>query len=204
MLRIAVTGGVATGKSTVLAALAGQGVPTIDLDALCRELVAPGRPELARIKEAFGPELLLEGGRLDRARLRELITRDRAARKLLNAILHPPVLAEMERRLSGLEAAGHQIAAVEVALLYEGDYASYFDAVIVAACPPEVALERLVERSGLSEEEARRLTSAQLPLEEKRAKADHVVDTSGSRESVARQVEQILHQVLRGVRQRPA
>lgn len=203
MLRLAVTGGVATGKSTVLAALAGQGVPTIDLDALCRELVAPGHPELARIKEAFGAEFV-PGGRLDRARLRELISRDEEARARLTAILHPPVLAEMERRLSGLEAAGHQLAAVEVALLYEGGYASRFDAVIVAACPPEVALERLVERSGLSEEEAQRLTSAQLPLEEKRAKADHVVDTSGSRESVARQVEQILHHVLRGVRQRPA
>jgi dephospho-CoA kinase len=194
---------VATGKSTVLAALAGLGVPTIDLDAICRELVAPGRPELERLKAEFGAEFV-PGGRLDRARLRELISRDEEARARLTAILHPPVLAEMERRLSGLAAAGHKLAAVEVALLYEGGYASRFDAVIVAACPPEVALERLVERSGLSEEEAQRLTSAQLPLEEKRAKADHVVDTSGSRESVARQVEQILHHVLRGVRQRPA
>ena len=194
MLKLAVTGGVATGKSTVLAALAAKGVATIDLDRLCRELVEPGRPELERIRQEFGAEFV-PGGRLDRARLRGLISRDEGARRRLSAILHPPVIQLMEERLAELAAQGQSVAAVEVALLFEGGLEGRFDAVIVAACPRESALARLVARSGMSREEAELLFSAQLPLEEKVARADYVVDTSGSPEEAHRQVEQILQKL---------
>ena len=194
MRRVAVTGGVATGKSTVLAALSKLGVPTIDLDEICRRLVEPGRPELARIQAEFGSEFV-RAGRLDRPRLRDLISREVGARAHLNAILHPPAVAEMERRLAELAAAGHPLAAVEVPLLFEAGYADLFDAVIVAACPPELALARLAERSSLGPAEAQRLMAAQLPLEQKMARADFVVDTAGSRKDVAAQVEQILQRL---------
>jgi dephospho-CoA kinase len=194
MLRLAVTGGVATGKSTVLVALAERGVPVIDLDRLCRDLVEPGRPELEGIRAEFGEEFA-PGGRLDRARLRGLITAEPKARRRLEAILHPPALAEMERRLSALAQAGHRLAAVEVALLYEAGLAQRFDAVIVAACPRQTALVRLRERSGLSAEEAEGLIDAQQPVEDKAARADYVVDTSVSVEEVGRQVERILRRL---------
>ncbi len=194
MLRLAVTGGVATGKSTVLAAIGAQGIPTLDLDALCRELVEPGRPELEAIEREFGAEYVA-GGRLDRARLRRLIGRDAGARRKLEAILHPAVMALMEERLNELAAAGHPAAAVEVPLLYEVGYAQRFDAVIVAACPPELALERAVARGGLSREEARELAAAQLPLAQKVAAADYVIDTSGGAEAVAAAVERLLHKL---------
>jgi len=198
MVRVAVTGGVATGKSTVLAALAARGVPTLDLDAICRELVEPGRPELERIRAEFGRLIGIDvapQGRLERALLREVISRDEAARAKLNAILHPPAWAEMERRLAELARAGHRLAAVEVPLLYETGEAARFEAVIVAACPPEVALARLMARSRLAREEAERLSAAQLPLAQKVARADYVVETGGSREEVSRQVEQILQKL---------
>lgn len=194
MLRLAVTGGVASGKSTVLAALAERGVATIDLDRLCRELVEPGRPALERIRLEFGEEFIF-GGALDRARMRALISRDEGARRRLNSILHPPVVAAMEERLAELAAAGQAVAAVEVALLFEAGYGDRFDAVIVAACSREVSLGRLMARSGLSREEAELLLGAQLPIEEKIARADFLVDTSGEPADVRGQVEQILQKL---------
>jgi dephospho-CoA kinase len=194
VLRLAVTGGVASGKSTVLAALADQGVATIDLDRLCRELVEPGRPALERIRREFGEEFLA-GGALDRARMRRLISRDEGARRRLNAILHPAVVEAMEERLAELAAAGQAVAAVEVALLFEAGYGGRFDAVIVAACPREVSLGRLMARSGLSREEAELLLAAQLSIEDKIARADFVVDTTGAPEDARRQVEQILQKL---------
>ncbi|MFH0811097.1 MAG: dephospho-CoA kinase [Pseudomonadota bacterium] len=196
MLRLAVTGGVATGKSSVLAALAARGVPVIDLDQLCRQVLQPGGSILERIRISFGEEFAPGAAFLDRARMRQLITTDADARKRLEAIVHPPVMDLMEARLREVEAAGHDLAAVEVPLLYEAGYRPLFDVVVVAACPRETALGRLMARGGLSRREAEALVATQLPMEEKVARANYVIDTTASSSAVALSVERILQVVL--------
>lgn len=187
---LGLTGGIGSGKSMVASMFAELGADVIDADQLAREVVEPGQPALEEIRTAFGPDILLPDGRLDRGKLGRIIFADPVARGTLNAITHPRI-----RELMAGEIAARRsrpgVLIVDIPLLYENDRTDSVEAVIVVWVDSKTQLRRLVERDGLSEEEARQRIAAQMPLDEKRARADVVIDNSDSRENTRRQVEAI-------------
>ena len=189
--RVALTGGIATGKSYVRQAFEKLGVPTMDADTLAREAVAPGSPGLRRIVERFGPEVLSASGDLDRRRVAAVVFEDAAARRDLEAIVHPYVIEASERWFSALDPATHPFAVYDIPLLFETGRQRDFDTVVVVAAEPATQLRRLRERDGLPETDARRRIAAQLPISEKVARADYVIRTDGSFEDTERQVSQL-------------
>jgi len=192
---VGLTGGIASGKSTVARMLAELGAVVIDADAIVHELQRKGSPVLDEIVEAFGPEVLGASGELDREALAERVFRDPELRRRLNDIVHPRAGLEMARRAAAARESGAPVVVLDIPLLLEGRAAGPrgasqqpFDAVVVVYAPESVQLARQVERDGRDPEEARRRLRAQLPMEEKRRLADHVIDNSGSREETERQV----------------
>jgi dephospho-CoA kinase len=188
MKRLALTGGIATGKSHVRARFAALGVPTIDSDVLAREVVKPGTPQLAAVVERFGPAILEASGRLDRRALGAIVFADAAARHDLEAILHPAIRAATEHWFASL-AGDRPFAIADIPLLYEVHRERDFDAVIVAACAPEAQLARLMRRDDLDEAAARQRIAAQLPIADKVARADYVITTDGPVAETERQVD---------------
>jgi dephospho-CoA kinase len=187
---IGLTGGIASGKSTVASMLRELGATVIDADEAARAVVEPGTPGLRTVVEAFGPEVL-DGDRLDRARLGQLVFRDQAARKKLEAITHPLVRAWMAERQREAAERGEARVVLDIPLLFENGLDAAMKAVIVVYAPEELQVERLVDRNGLAEDEARRRLAAQLPIEEKRARATYVIDNSGSLEDTRAQTEKL-------------
>jgi dephospho-CoA kinase len=179
MLRVALTGGIGTGKSYVAARLATAGVPVVDADRLAREAVAPGTPALAAIAARFGPAVLDERGALRRDGLAAIVFADARAREDLEAIVHPAVRRAIDRFFAALPPET-PFAVADIPLLFETGRAADFDAVIVAGCPPEMQVSRVMARDGATEAQVRRRMAAQLPIADKVARADYVVDTSGS------------------------
>jgi len=192
LLRVALTGGIATGKSYVLARIAARGVPTVDADALAREAVALGGPALGAIVERFGAGVLTAEGSLDRKALAALVFRDAGARADLERIVHPVVRAAMDQWFAGIDAATHPMAVADIPLLYETGRADQFDVVVVTACPPDEQVRRVVQRDGAREDEARQRLAAQWPIDEKVRRADYVIDTSRTFEDTHRQVDAVL------------
>ncbi len=186
MLRAALTGGIATGKSYCLARFAALGVPVIDADTLAREAVAPGSPGLAAVVRRFGP-VLLDDGALDRAALARTIFRDRAARADLEAIVHPEVYRRVRHWFVRLPLAT-PVALADIPLVFETGHNHDFDAVIVVACEPAEQVRRVTARDGLSEREARARLAAQWPIEEKVKRATHVIWTDRGFAETDRQV----------------
>ena len=189
--RVALTGGIATGKSYVRDQFEKHGVPTIDADVLAREAVAPGTAGLAKVVERFGPQILAANGTLDRQKFASIVFADADARLALEAIVHPAVRSATDRQFERLDPAVHPFAVADIPLLYEVGRDRDFETVIVVACQPETQLRRIMER-GISEEEARQRRAAQLPIEEKARRADHVIRTEGSFEETDRQVKDVL------------
>jgi len=189
--RIALTGGIATGKSHVRARFEALGVPTIDSDVIARQVVEPGSAGLAAVVARFGPRLLDAQGGLDRKRMAEIVFSDPDARKALEAIIHPEVLRVTDTWFAGLDPRRHPFAIADIPLLYEVNRQRDVDAVIVVACDPDTQLQRVMKRDGLSEADARRRIEAQLPIEEKIRRADFVVRTDGSFEDTNRQVDEL-------------
>jgi dephospho-CoA kinase len=180
-LRVALTGGIATGKSYCLARFATLGAPTIDADLLSRQAVAPGTAGFDAIRSRFGAAVMTADGRLDREALGRIVFADADARHALEAIVHPAVYAAVRRWFETLGRSGQApIGIADVPLLYETGHDGEFDAVIVASCPPGQQLERLMARSGLPREDAARRVAAQWPMAEKARRAHYVIDTSGS------------------------
>lgn len=184
--RIALTGGIATGKSVVRANLERLGVPTVDADVLARRAVEPGTAGLAAIVERFGPRVILSSGSLDRAALARIVFADPRERKALEAIVHPIVRKATDEWFAALDPAAHSFAVADIPLLYEVGREVDFDATIVAACEADTQLARLKARNGLSDEDARARLAAQLPIAEKVRRADYVIRTDGSLEETAR------------------
>ena len=196
-IRIALTGGIATGKSYCLDAFARLGAPVIDADTLARGAVEPGTPGLALVVRRFGSGVLAADGRLNREALGRLVFKDADARRDLEAIVHPEVYAGIRRwfdQLSGVPAG-----VAEIPLLYETDHAGDFDRVVVAACSRDEQKRRAMARDGLSEAEAERRLDAQLPIDVKRQRADAVVDTGGTLAETERQVRALWEKLLGGV-----
>ncbi|MGE3843369.1 MAG: dephospho-CoA kinase [Vicinamibacterales bacterium] len=197
MLHVALTGGIATGKSYVRRALEQHGVPTIDADTLAREVVAPGTPGLQAVVERFGPGVLDSNGALDRSRLGQLVFADVASRRDLEAIIHPRVYEAIESWFHAQRASGAALGVADIPLLFETKRVGIFDFVIVVACSPALQLARVQARDGLSEEQARRRIDAQWPITEKERLADFVVRTDGTFEETDRQVLDLRKRLLR-------
>jgi dephospho-CoA kinase len=178
VLRVGLTGGIATGKSEVSARLAERGAVVIDADTLAREVVEPGTPGLAEVVVAFGPAVLDSTGAVDRAALAEQVFGDDAARRRLEAIIHPRV----RERAAEIEALAPQDAVVvhDIPLLVETGQAAEFDIVVVVDCPPERQLERLTTRRSLTAPEARARIAAQAAREDRLAVADRVISNTGT------------------------
>lgn len=194
MRRIALTGGIATGKSYVRARFEKLGVPTIDADMLARDVVAPGTPGLAELIRRFGDGILDQTGALDRRKLAAIVFADTAARHDLEAIVHPRVRAAMERWFASL-AASTPMAIADIPLLYETGRDGEFDAVIVVAADAETQVMRTIARDEMSEKEARARLAAQLPIEDKAGRAAHVIRTDGSFDDTDRQVDAVFAQL---------
>ncbi len=195
MLKVALTGGIATGKSHVLERLRRRGVPCLDADALAHGVEAAGTEATQAIAARFGDGVLAKDGSVDRTKLGPIVFADSAARSDLEAIVHPAVYRAIRAGLRAFELTGNpRLAVVDVPLLFESGRASDFDTVIATVCKPDIQLARLIAR-GLSDEDARRRLAAQLPAAEKATRANHVIDTSGTFEETDAQVDRLL-QVL--------
>ncbi len=203
MLRVGLTGGIACGKTFIRQRLESLKIATLDLDQLSRTVVRPGTPGHARVVEAFGGIVLAPDGSIDRGALASAIFRDATARRRLNGILHPLVRNEERAALRRLEGAGALVAVVDAALLIEGGRHLRFDRLIVAHCHPELQLERLQRRDGLTRRDAASRIAAQLPGDEKLRFASYAVDTNGTKERTEEQVAAV-GQALLGLRSAPA
>lgn len=190
MRRIALTGGIATGKSYVRAQFEKLGVPTIDADVLAREAVAPGTPGLHAVMKRFGPGVLDSNGALDRKTLAAVVFADDQARRDLEAIIHPSVRGAIDAWFASLPV-GTPIAIADIPLLYETGRERDFDAVIVVACDPKTQVRRVIERDSLSETDARNRLAAQIPIADKSRRADYVIrsdDTYGETDAQVRAI----------------
>ncbi len=194
-LRIALTGGIATGKSFCLGVFAAEGVPTIDADRLAHEAVVPGTPGHAAVVARFGAGILTPDGAIDRPALGRIIFGDDRARRELEAIIHPRVYRAVEQWFAELGDRTEAMGIADIPLLYETGREIDFDAVVVAACPPAMQIERLVRRNGLTAQEAAQRMASQMPIGEKTGRADHVIDTSGSFAETETQVRGVLEEL---------
>jgi dephospho-CoA kinase len=197
MLRLGLTGGIASGKSAVAAMLRDMGFAVLDADSLAHKLIEPGQPAYDEVVHEFGQAVLAEDGRVDRAKLSAVVFADRAKLDRLNAIVHPRVAEVIFSQFEMWRRAGVRDAVfVEAALLIESGIHKQLDGLVVAWCHPEQQLQRLLAR-GLSEAEARRRIGAQLPVEEKLRIATEKIDCSGSLEETRRQVEALAAKLRR-------
>jgi dephospho-CoA kinase len=179
MVRAALTGGIATGKSFCLGRLAALGAATVDADVIARDAVAPGTAGLAEIVSQFGDRMLRPDGSLDRPALADLVFRDAKARARLEAIVHPEVYRRITAWFANL-APGTRLAVADIPLLFETGHEHQFERVIVVACDADEQIRRLMARNGLSYAEARARIAAQWPIEEKARRADYVIRTDGT------------------------
>jgi dephospho-CoA kinase len=193
VITVGLTGGIGAGKSTVSALLSELGAVVVDADAIVHELQAPGQPVLAAMVERFGEGILLPDGRLDRQAVADLVFGDGDARADLNKIVHPAVGEEIARRLAA-EAETDHVVILDVPLLVESGRKD-MAAVIVVDVDPDVAVARLVEQRGMSEEDARARIARQASREERLATADHVIDNHGDRDALRRRVLEVWDQL---------
>jgi dephospho-CoA kinase len=191
MLRVALTGGIATGKSYVLDQFRRRGVPCLDADELAHGVTSAGTEATQAIAARFGGEVLAADGAVDRKKMGPIVFADAAARHDLEAIVHPAVYRAVAAGLRAFElVGGAPLALVDVPLLYETGHAPDFDGVIATVCPPDLQIARLVER-GMSQLEAHQRLAAQMSAAEKASRADFVIRTDGSFAETNRQVDEI-------------
>jgi dephospho-CoA kinase len=196
MRRVALTGGIATGKSHVLAQFTQLGVPTIDADKLARDVVADGTPGLKAVVSRFGEAVLDEAGALDRRKLGSIVFSDPVARRDLEEIIHPAVRNAIDTWFESLGEQPPGFAIADIPLLYETGRHREFDAVIVTACDSATQLTRIVARDGITEIEARARIAAQLPIEDKVSRADYVIRTDGTFEETNLQVRGVFDRLV--------
>jgi dephospho-CoA kinase len=200
--RVALTGGIATGKSYVAGRMREAGVAVVDADQLAHEAVKPGTSALDAIRRRFGAKAIATSGEMDRSYVADQVFRDEAARRDLEAIVHPVVRRGIEEFFAAIP---HQtgFAVADIPLLYETDRAGDFDAVIVAACAPELQIARVMARDSSTREDAERRLRAQLPIDEKAARADYVIRTDGTHEQTDAAVLEVIQSLRRRFTNRP-
>jgi len=184
MMRVAITGNVASGKSALARIWAREGVPVVSADVLAREAVEPGSPGLEAVIAAFGSELLRSDGTLDRNAMRALVFRDPASRRKLEKILHPIIGALRDEWMRGEAEGGSVLAVAEIPLLFELGLEGEFDAVVFVEAPARERLRRLTRLRGLDDDEAARIMEAQMPSEEKLSRSTFVIHNTGSEEEL--------------------
>lgn len=192
------TGGVASGKSTVARMFEELGAKTIDADRLGHDLIQPSFPAYREIVDRFGGEILDPSGEIDRRKLGAVVFIDSEKLQALNAILHPRIIGRIEQLVEQYKAQDPQaVILVDAALIFEAGIASRFARMLVTWCRPEQQIERLMAKAGVSREEAERRIATQMPAEEKRRRADHAIDCSGSLESTRAQVASLYAELSR-------
>jgi dephospho-CoA kinase len=202
-LMVGLTGGIASGKSTVVARLREKGAAVIDFDLIARQVVAPGTPGLAAIVDYFGRQVLADDGSLDRKRLADIVFCDMEKRKKLEAITHPAIYAEFFRQTEGIcREREWPIIIVDIPLLIEFNLQYLFDRLIVVYVPREIQLERLAARDGISREAAEKMFAAQLPIDEKLPFAQEVIDNRGTMAATAAQVDAVWTRLVEMRRER--
>jgi dephospho-CoA kinase len=189
MRKVALTGGIATGKTYVLQRLRERGVATIDADELVHEALGPGTPTTTAIATRFGSVVLAADGSIDRTRLGRKVFGDSEARQRLEAIIHPVVYEKIRTWFDTLDRT---VGVASIPLLYETHREKDFDFVVVTVCRPEEQLRRIVQRDGITEEQARQRIAAQMPAEDKARRADFVILTDGTTLATDRQVDELL------------
>lgn len=189
MYKIGLTGGIATGKTTVADYLRHKQIPVIDADQIARQVVAPHSEGLARLVTRFGEGILQADGGLNRAELGARVFADASKLAELNALLHPLIFAEIERQCATIQAP---LCVIDMPLLYEVGYEDKVDEVWVVYVPEEVQRERLMRRNQLSQERAQQMIDAQLPIQEKKNRADYVIDNQASQAVTCEQIEALL------------
>jgi dephospho-CoA kinase len=193
---VGLTGGVASGKSTVASMLRDLGAAVVDADEATHAVYEPGTPGFDAVVREFGPEYVRDG-RIDRARLGDLVFNDETARRRLNAIVHPLVRDWMAERTAEAVEHGARVVVQDVPLLFENGLEGLYSMVVLVYVPEAVQVARLMENRGVTPERTRSMIAAQMPIEEKRARAQHVIDNGGSREQTRAQVEQLWDELIR-------
>ncbi|XP_043477796.1 dephospho-CoA kinase [Leptopilina heterotoma] len=201
MFIVGLTGGIATGKSTVAAIMREHGIPVIDADIVARKVVEPGKPAWHNIRKEFGSEVFLENGELDRVKLGDLIFNDVEKRKKLNTLTHPHIYREMGWQAFKCFLKGHPFIVMDLPLLFEtGHMLGYLHKIIVVTCEEDLQLQRLMERSGFTEAKAKLRIGAQMSLEKKADMANFVIENSSSDRDTREQTIKVIN-VLRSYKQ---
>ncbi len=194
--KVAITGGIATGKSTVSRMFQELGAVILDADQVAREVVAPGSPGWERLRQLLGPCYFGETGELKRAMLRELIIADFQCREQVNAILHPAILERMNGEwLRHAETHEGRPVLFDIPLLFEGKWDRYFQTIVLVYVPREIQTQRLMDRDRLSRPEAEKTLTMQLPIDAKKALSHIIIDNSKDLEHTRRQVEEVWNQL---------
>ncbi|RKD23794.1 dephospho-CoA kinase [Ammoniphilus oxalaticus] len=194
---VGLTGSIACGKTTVANMFKEMGCPIVDADLVAREVVMPGERGLQLVSERFGADVLAEDGTLNRKALGKIIFDEPAARADLNAILHPLIRQRMQEKKEEALQSDSPFVIMDIPLLYENEHETTVDYVVVVYIPEHVQLDRLMQRDGFSAQEAKKRIASQMDIEEKRKRADYVIDNDGSLENTRRQVEKIFNQLSR-------
>lgn len=192
MLLVGLTGSIATGKSTVAAILKGMDYTLIDADQIARDVVGPSSPGLKALCSRFGREILDPSGELNRSYLGKIVFHDPLARAWLNDILHPLIIQRMQEEIQKHRSDPEKIIVVDVPLLFETGLDAMMDYIVVVYADEATQLSRLMDRDGLSGEEAKQRIAAQMPVKEKVKKADFVIDNTGFRQQTEQQVKELL------------
>ena len=195
MKLVGLTGGIASGKSTVAAILRRLGASVINADELAREVVQPGEDAWKEILDTFGPDILHDDKTLDRKKLRKIVFENPAARKELEGIIHPRVRALAEKRIRELAGAGCSVIVYEVPLLFEAQIHLWLRPVILVACDVETQKQRLLQRDHVTELEAQQHLDAQMSLEEKRKLADYIIENDSNLKELEQKVNDVLQQI---------
>ena len=198
MLRVGLTGGIASGKSTVSKIFATFGAKVLDADEVAREVLLPGQPAWTRLRQSFGEEFFHPDGKVKRKQLRKLVFADPEKRRQLNAIVHPEVMKEISRRSEILSSSFQtEVLLVDVPLLLEAGLANRIDKIVVVYVSEKVQINRLSQRDGISEEEAKQALEVQMALSKKVEQADYVIDNSGTLEETRSQVEKVWEELVK-------
>jgi dephospho-CoA kinase len=197
MLKVGLTGGIASGKTAVSKIFASFGAKVLDADEVAREVLLPGQPAWTKLRQAFGQEFFHPDGTVKRKQLRKLVFADPEKRSQLNAIVHPEVMKEINRRSEIFSSSDQtEVLLVDVPLLLEVGLVNRFDKIVVVYVSESVQISRLLQRDGISEEEAKQALKAQMALSKKVEQADYVIDNSGTLEETQAQVKRVWQELL--------